>query len=99
MTFLILLLIVFVGGWMWGAMYEPKEVTSIVDDPMVEEDPIAAELIELNDFERDEIYEIVKRKETTDHPIEKIAHLLEKITISIFEKLTNILYAFVNLLF
>lgn len=93
LTSILIIAIVFAGGLLWGLMYEAELEENHVDNP------IEVELIELNDLALDNEREIVQREERVDHPIEKIAQLLERITTSFFEKITNLLYAIVNLLF
>lgn len=78
---------------MWGLAYEPTTSQSEIKNP------IAIELEELNESNDRDYDKFAEREYVKDHPIEKIATLLEGVIAYFFEKVIELLYAFVNLLF
>lgn len=98
LTILLLLFIVFSGGLLVGLMHDVETKVKVTEEKE-DDDPIAQELLGLNELNQLEAHQSFSLEDSKEYPVEKVASSFEKVTKSFFEVVTNIIYSFVELFF
>ena|SRR5690625_799556 len=85
---LLILILLFGGGLIWGLMYNPINEQGIgqgtidVENLIEKEEPVEEVMI----------IDSIEREKMKDHPVEKFATLFESLTVTFFEKIITLLY-------